>query len=93
MTAAASTQLGIKNAAGEWILLYQAPAATSGTGGGQGGMGGGNSLVLLLSSPQFARGSSCLFFSGGTITGGTTVNGYNIGGTYSGGTSKSFTVN
>ncbi|KAA6307727.1 hypothetical protein EZS27_040601, partial [termite gut metagenome] len=77
LTAAASTQLGIKNAAGEWILLYQVPAATSGTGGGQGGMGGGNSLVLLLSSPQFVKGSSYSLFSGGTITGGTTVNGYN----------------
>lgn len=90
LTAAASTQLGIKNAAGEWILLYQVPTATSGTGGG---MGGGNSLTLLLSSPKFVKGTSYSFYSGGTISGGTTVNGYNVGGTYSGGTSKSLTVN
>jgi hypothetical protein len=90
LTATASTQLGVKNAAGEWILLYQVPTATNGTGGG---MGGGNSLVLLLSSPQFVKGVSYTVYTGGTITGGTTVNGYNIGGTYSGGTSKSITAN
>ncbi|GHU64334.1 hypothetical protein FACS1894123_08820 [Bacteroidia bacterium] len=91
VTATASTQLGIKNAAGEWILLYQVPAATSGTS--QGGKGGSSSLVLLLSSPKFAKGTSYAFYSGGTISGGTIVNGYNTGGTYSGGTSKSITVN
>ncbi|GAP71819.1 carbohydrate-binding domain-containing protein [Candidatus Symbiothrix dinenymphae] len=92
VTATASTQLGIKNAAGEWILLYQVPTASSGGMGGPGGMGGGNSLIMLLSSPQFAKGTSYSFYSGGTITGGTTVNGYNVGGSYSGGTSQSFTV-
>jgi hypothetical protein len=92
LTAPASTQLGIQNASGEWILLYQIPVATSGTGGmGGPGMGGG-SFYLLLSSPKLAKGTSYSFFSGGTITGGTTVNGYNIGGSYSGGTGKSFTV-
>jgi hypothetical protein len=90
LTAPASAQLGVKNAAGEWILLYQIPAATNGGGGG---MGGGNGLTLLLSSPKFVKGTSYSFYSGGTITGGTTVNGYNVGGTYSGGTGKSFTVN
>jgi hypothetical protein len=91
LTAGASTQLGVKNAAGEWILLYQVPVATS--GGGMGGMGGNNSFIMLLSSPKFVKGNSYSFFSGGIITGGTTVNGYNIGGAYSGGTSKSFSVN
>ncbi|GHT24779.1 hypothetical protein AGMMS4957_18380 [Bacteroidia bacterium] len=78
----ASTQLGVKNAAGEWVLLYQVPATTGGRSG----------FVLLLSTAQFAKGTSYSLYSGGTITGGTTVNGYNLGGTYSGGTSQSFTV-
>ncbi|MDR0815229.1 MAG: hypothetical protein LBN37_05710, partial [Bacteroidales bacterium] len=90
LSVAASTQLGVKNAT-DWILLYQVPAATGGTGG-QGGMGGGSSFTLLLSSPQFVKGSSYSFYSGGTISGGATVNGYNVGGTYSGGTGKSLTV-
>lgn len=93
VTVTASTQLGVKNAAGEWILLYQVPAASSGGMAGPGGMGGGNSLIMLLASPQFAKGTSYSFYSGGTITGGTTVNGYNLGGTYTGGTSKSITIN
>jgi hypothetical protein len=93
LTATASTQLGIKNAAGEWILLCQIPTAISGgTGGGPGG-GGGSSLVLLLSSPQFVKGATYSIYTGGTITGGATVNGYNVGGSYSGGTSKSVTAN
>jgi hypothetical protein len=91
LTATASTQLGLKNAAGEWVMLYQLPTATSSTGG-QGGKGG-SSFVLLLSSPQFVKGSSYTLFSGGTISGGTSVNGYNAGGVYSGGTSRSITVN
>jgi hypothetical protein len=81
--AAAGGAIGIKNAAGETLLLFNIPMIA--------GAVTGSSVTITFSDPRLASGSYTLL-SGGSISGGTTVNGYNTGGTYSGGTSKGFTL-
>lgn len=89
--ATAGNHIAIKNADGDYILLYQLPTFSGNSGGGGPGGGGGNSMTVLFSDPALAQGSYTLLY-GGSISGGTTVNGYNTGGTYSGGSTKSFTI-
>ena len=81
-TTAGST-LGIKNAAGEVLLLFNVPVISGATAG--------SSVTVTFSDPRLVSGTYTLL-SGGSISGGTTVNGYNTGGTYSGGTSKVITL-
>jgi hypothetical protein len=81
--AAAGSAIGIKNAAGETLLLFNIPVIAGATAGA--------SVTVTFSDPRLAGGAYMLL-SGGSISGGTTVNGYNTGGTYSGGTSKNFTL-
>jgi hypothetical protein len=88
ISVAANSQIGVKNAANEWFLLYQVPASTSG------GMGGGKgSTSILLSSPKLVKGASYTLYTGGTISDGTNFNGYHIGGSYSGGTATTIKAN
>jgi hypothetical protein len=79
----AGSAIGIRNAAGEYLLLFNVPVIV--------GAMTGTAVTVTFSDPRLAGGSYTLL-SGGSITGGATVNGYNTGGTYSGGTSKSFTL-
>jgi hypothetical protein len=75
--------IGIRNAAGETLLLFNVPVIAGATAG--------TSVTILFSDPRLVSGTYTLL-SGGSISGGTTVNGYNVGGIYSGGTTKSFTI-
>ena len=79
----AGSAIGIKNAAGEMLLLFNIPVISGATTG--------SSVTVTFSDPRLVNGSYTLL-SGGSIVGGTTVNGYNTGGTDSGGTSKSVTL-
>jgi hypothetical protein len=81
--ATAGSAIGIKNGAGESILLFNIPVIAGATTG--------TTVTVTFSDPRLVSGSYTLL-SGGSISGGTTVNGYNSGGTYSGGTSKSFSL-
>ena len=80
---AAGTAIGIKNAAGETLLLFNIPIIAGATTG--------TSVIVTFSDTRLVSGPYSLL-SGGSINGGTTVNGYNTGGTYSGGTSQGFTL-
>jgi hypothetical protein len=80
---AAGSAIGIKNAAGEMLLLFNIPVIVGATTGA--------TLTITFSDPRLVSGSYTLL-SGGNISGGTTMNGYNSGGTYSGGTSKGFSL-
>jgi hypothetical protein len=80
---AAGGAIGIQNAKGETLLLFNVPVIAGATAG--------TNVTVTFSDPRLVSGSYTLL-SGGSINGGTTVNGYNSGGTYSGGTSKSFTL-
>ncbi|MDR1526147.1 MAG: carbohydrate-binding domain-containing protein [Dysgonamonadaceae bacterium] len=80
---AAGSAIGIRNAAGEILLLLNIPVIAGATTG--------TSVTVTFSDPRLVAGSYTLL-SGGSISGGITINGYNTGGTYSGGTSKSFTI-
>jgi hypothetical protein len=80
--AAAGSAIGIKNAAGEALLLFNIPVISGATAG--------TTVIVTFSDPRLVAGSYTLLTSG-SISGGTTVNGYNTGGTYAGGTSKAFT--
>jgi hypothetical protein len=87
---AAGSAIGVEMA-GEWPLLFQLPAATTGGGGQQGGNRG--TFTVVISLPQFVAAATGAFYSGGSISGGATnAFGYNTGGAYSGGTSQTFTV-
>jgi hypothetical protein len=81
--AAAGSAIGIRNAAGEYLLLFNVPVIAGATAG--------TTVTVTFSDPRLTGGSYSLL-TGGSITGGTTVNGYNAGGSYTGGTSKSFTI-
>jgi hypothetical protein len=81
--AAAGSALGIKNAAGDALLLFNIPVISGATAG--------VTVVVVFSDPRLVAGSYTLL-TGGSISGGTSVNGYNTGGTYAGGTSKAFTL-
>ncbi|GAB6393975.1 MAG: carbohydrate-binding domain-containing protein [Bacteroidales bacterium] len=87
----AGSAIGVTNAAGETLLLYQTPATAGGSSGAP-GQGGGSSLTVLFSDPRLLRDGTYTLHYGGSISGGTTVNGYNSGGTYLGGSTKSFTI-
>ncbi|MDR3309055.1 MAG: hypothetical protein LBS80_03790, partial [Tannerella sp.] len=78
--AAAGSAVGIRNAAGEMLLLFNIPIIS--------GVSAGTTVVVTFSDPRLVGGTYTLLYNG-TISGGATVNGYNTGGTYSGGTSKS----
>jgi hypothetical protein len=81
--AAAGSAIGIRNAAGEMLLLFNIPVIA--------GAATGTSVVVTFSDPRLVAGSYTLL-TGGSISGGSTVNGYNTGGAYTGGTSQSFTL-
>lgn len=81
--AAAGSAVGVKNAAGETLLLFQIPVIAGATTG--------SAVTVTFSDPRLVSGAYT-FLSGGVISGGTTVNGYNTGGTYTGGTAKSFSL-
>jgi hypothetical protein len=80
---AAGSAIGVKNAAGETLLMFNIPVIA--------GAATGTAVTVTFSDPRLVSGSYTLL-SGGSISGGTTVNGYNTGGAYSGGTAKSFTI-
>jgi hypothetical protein len=80
---AAGSAIGVKNAAGEALLLFNIPVIAGATTG--------SAVIVTFSDPRLVSGAYTLL-SGGSISGGTTVNGYNTGGTYSGGTSKGFSL-
>jgi hypothetical protein len=80
---AAGSAIGIQNAVGETLLLFNIPVIAGATAG--------TSVTVIFSDPRLVSGSYSLL-SGGSISGGTTVNGYNTGGSYSGGTSREFSV-
>ena len=79
----AGSAIGIQNAKGEMLLLFNVPVIS--------GASAGTSVIVTFSDPRFVSGSYTLL-SGGSISGGASVNGYNTGGTYSGGASKSFSI-
>jgi hypothetical protein len=81
--AAAGSAIGLENAAGDMLLLFNIPVIAGATTG--------TAVVVTFSDPRLVAGSYTLL-TGGSISGGTTVNGYNTGGTYAGGTSQSFTL-
>jgi hypothetical protein len=81
--ATAGSAIGVKNAAGETLLLFNVPVIAGATAGTR--------VTVTFSDPRLTSGSYTLL-SGGSISGGTTVNGYNTGGSYSGGTSKTLTI-
>jgi hypothetical protein len=81
--AAAGSAIGVKNAAGEALLLFNIPVIAGATAG--------TSVTVTFSDPRLVSGSYTLL-SGGAISGGTTFNGYNTGGAYSGGTTREFKV-
>jgi hypothetical protein len=83
ISAAAGSAIGVKNSAGETLLLFNVPVIAGATTG--------MSLTVTFSDTRLVSGSYTLL-SGGSISGGTTVNGYNAGGTYTGGTSKGFSL-
>jgi hypothetical protein len=83
MQAAAGSSVGIKNQAGDYLLLFTVPVIA--------GASAGTNVVIIFSDPRLVSGTYTLL-SGGSITGGVTVNGYNTGGTYTGGTTKSFAI-
>jgi hypothetical protein len=80
---AAGAPVAIKNASGDYLLLFTIPVISGATTS--------SSLTVTFSSPRLASGAYTLW-SGGSITGGITSNGYNTGGAYSGGSSRSFTL-
>jgi hypothetical protein len=82
--AAAGSAIGIRNAAGEMLLLFNIPVIAGATAG--------TSVIVTFSDPRLASGSYTLL-TGGSISGGAILNGYNTGGIYIGGTSKSITIN
>jgi hypothetical protein len=81
--AAAGSAIGIRNAAGEALLLFNIPVIAGATSG--------TTVIVVFSDPRLVAGSYTLL-TGGNVSGGTTANGYNTGGTYAGGTSKAFTL-
>ena len=80
---AAGSSMGIRNQAGEYLLLFTIPVIAGATTG--------STVVVIFSDPRLVGGSYTLL-TGGSISGGVTVNGYNTGGTYSGGSSKGFNL-
>jgi hypothetical protein len=80
---AAGSSIGIRNQAGEYLLLFTIPVIAGATAG--------STVVVIFSDPRLVGGSYTLL-SGGSISGGVTVNGYNTGGTYIGGSSKGFNL-
>ncbi|MDR3269565.1 MAG: carbohydrate-binding domain-containing protein [Tannerella sp.] len=83
MQGTVGSAIGIKNAAGETLLLFNIPVIAGATTG--------STVTVTFSDPRLVGGTYTLL-SGGSISGGTSVNGYNSGGTYSGGTTKGFTL-
>ncbi|MDR1153359.1 MAG: carbohydrate-binding domain-containing protein [Bacteroidales bacterium] len=81
--AAAGSAIGLRNAAGAMLLLFNIPVISGATAG--------TTVAVTFSDPRLVAGSYTLL-TDGNISGGTTVNGYNTGGTYSGGTPQSFTL-
>lgn len=81
--ASAGSAIGIKNAAGETLLLFNVPVIS--------GASTGTSVIVTFSDPRIKSGTYTLL-TGGSISGGNTMNGYNTGGTYNGGTSKNFSL-
>jgi hypothetical protein len=80
---AAGSAIGIRNAAGDALLLFNVPVIAGATAGA--------TVVVTFSDPRLVSGAYTLL-SGGSISGGTTVNGYNTGGTYSGGAAQGFNL-
>ena len=80
---AAGSSIGIRNQAGEYLLLFTIPVIAGATTG--------STVVVVFSDPRLVGGSYTLL-TGGSISGGVTVNGYNTGGTYGGGSSKGFNL-
>ncbi|MDR0572618.1 MAG: carbohydrate-binding domain-containing protein [Tannerella sp.] len=83
LQAATGSSIGIRNQAGEYLLLFTVPVIAGATAG--------STVVVVFSDPRLVSGSYTLL-TGGSISGGVTVNGYNTGGTYSGGSSKGFNL-
>lgn len=83
LQAAAGSAVGIKNAAGEYLLLFTVPVIA--------GAATGANVVVIFSDPRLAGGSYTLQ-TGGSISGGVTLNGYNTGGTYAGGASRTIVI-
>ncbi|MDR0698531.1 MAG: carbohydrate-binding domain-containing protein [Tannerella sp.] len=81
--ATAGSDICIKNAAGETILLFRVPVIS--------GASSGTSVIVVFSDPRLVSGTYTLFYNG-KIEGGANYNGYITGGAYSGGASKSFTI-
>jgi len=81
--AVAGSDICIKNASGDNILLFRVPVIS--------GASNGTSLVVVFSDPRLVAGTYTLL-SNGKIEGGANFNGYITGGTYSGGSTKSFTI-
>jgi hypothetical protein len=79
--AAAGSAIGIRNAAGEALLLFNIPIIAGATTG--------MAVTVTFSDPRLVSGAYTLL-SGGVINGGATVNGYNTGGAYTGGTPQTF---
>jgi hypothetical protein len=79
--AAAGSAIGIRNATGETLLLFNIPVIVGATTG--------TAVTVTFSDPRLVNGTYTLL-SGGSISGGATVNGYNTGGAYTGGTSQTF---
>jgi hypothetical protein len=80
---AAGSAIGVRNAAGEMLLLFNVPVIA--------GAAAGATVTVTFSDPRLVSGSYTLL-SGGSIGGGVTTNGYNTGGSYTGGTLKSFGI-
>jgi hypothetical protein len=80
----AGSAIGIKNAADEYILLFNIPVIAGATTG--------TNVTVTFSDPRLVSSGSYTLLSGGSISGGSTMNGYHTGGTYTGGTSKAFTL-
>jgi hypothetical protein len=81
--AAAGSAIGVKNAAGEALLLFNIPVIA--------GAAAGTSVTVTFSDPRLVSGAYTLL-SGGAISGGATFNGYNTGGAYSDGTTREFKI-
>jgi hypothetical protein len=80
---ATGSSIGIRNQAGEYLLLFTIPVIAGATTG--------STVIVIFSDPRLVGGSYTLL-TGGSISGGVTVNGYNTGGTYTDGSSKGFNL-
>jgi hypothetical protein len=83
LQAASGSSIGIKNQAGDYLLLFNVPIIAGATAG--------TNVVVIFSDPRLVSGSYTIQ-TGGSIVGGSTINGYNTGGTYTGGTAKTVTI-